>query len=133
MSTTIPHMHGVLKMSRVMIPRHHIFAKPFLYCLEVFGTRGAYTHGGSQVPPVPCSRSALPAVLQRAESPIFASSAHTELAAARVIVDDLLKRVRQFIAVGVRYDDLRVAAPDVSEEEVDGQSVECYTCYVNAA
>jgi hypothetical protein len=28
-------------------------------------------------------------------------------------VDDLLKRVRQFVEVGVRYGDLRVAAPDV--------------------
>ena len=33
-------------------------------------------------------------------------------------VDDLLKRVRQFVEVGVRYGDLRVAAPDVSGEIV---------------
>jgi len=33
-------------------------------------------------------------------------------------VDDLLKRVRQFVEVGVRYGDLRVAASDVSEEMV---------------
>jgi len=33
-------------------------------------------------------------------------------------VDDLLKRVRQFVEVGVRYGDLRVAAPDVPSEIV---------------
>ena len=33
-------------------------------------------------------------------------------------VDDLLKRIRQFVEVGVRYGDLRVAASDVSEEMV---------------
>jgi hypothetical protein len=38
-------------------------------------------------------------------------------------VDDLLKRVRRFVEVGVRYGDLRVAAPDVTEEIVIGRPV----------
>ena len=44
-SAAIPLMHGVLKMSRVMILRHPLLAKPFFYLLEVFDRRGAYTHG----------------------------------------------------------------------------------------
>jgi hypothetical protein len=57
-------MHGILQMSRVMIPRRYILAKPCLYSLEVFGRGGAYTQGGSQAPPVPCSRAAPPIIIR---------------------------------------------------------------------
>src|SRR5262249_28611889 len=38
-------------------------------------------------------------------------------------IDDLLKRVRQFVEVGVRYGDLRIAASDMPGEIVIGRPV----------
>jgi hypothetical protein len=47
-------------------------------------------------------------------------------------VDDLLKRVRQFVEAGVRYGDLRVAAPDVpSEIVIDRRVLEVVETSIN--
>jgi hypothetical protein len=62
--TAIPLKHGVLEMSETVIPRHDMLTKPCLHGFEVVGSRGAYTQCGSQAPPVPFPRSALPIVIR---------------------------------------------------------------------
>ena len=62
LSTPIPPEDGVLKMARMVIPRHDLLTQPRLDGLEVLGCRRAYPQCGAQAPPVAFPRPALPIV-----------------------------------------------------------------------